>query len=108
LRPENAALVLPIAAPQRARQEAELVARRAELCSWRAHETFVGLSPDLKELREAEREAEAKRARVAALERELRELGGGQRETESSSDGSEGGEVDDESEGGSDEGVEEA
>jgi len=56
------------------------------------------MSLDVKELRKAERELEEKRARVAALERELRELEGGQRETESSSGGSEGGEGDDESE----------
>ena len=51
----------------------------------------------MKELREAEREAEQRRARVAALERELRELRGGQRQAESSSGGSEGCEGDDES-----------
>jgi hypothetical protein len=98
VRPKYAAPVLPIAAQLSARQEAELAARRAELSSWRAHETFVGMSLDVKELRKAERELEEKRARVAALERELRELEGGQRETEGSSGGSEGGEGDDESE----------
>jgi len=71
-RPVNAAPVLPIAASLSARQEAELAARRAELFSWRAHETFVGLSLDVKELREAEREAEERRTRLAALEREPR------------------------------------
>ena len=98
VRPDNASCVLPIAASLSARQDAELAARRAELCSWRAHEAFVGLSLDAKELRQAERVAEERRTRVAALERELRQLGGGERDTESSSDGSEGGEDVDESE----------
>jgi hypothetical protein len=43
VRPENVARVLPIAASLSAGQHAELAAPRAELCSWRAHETFVGL-----------------------------------------------------------------
>jgi len=66
-RPENAAHVLPIVASLSAGQHAEVAARRAELFSWRAHEAFVSLSLDVKELREAEREAEERRARVAAL-----------------------------------------
>jgi len=98
--PENAARVLPLAASLSASQQADLAARPAELCSWRAHESFVDLALDVTELREAEREVEEKRARAAALERELRELGGGgQREAESSSGGSERSEGDDESEG---------
>jgi len=86
LRPDIAARVLPIVASLSAVQHAKLTARRAELCSWRAHETFVGLSLDAKELREAEREVEAKRARVAALEQELQALGDGT-DDGSSSDG---------------------
>ena len=80
--PKNAAPVLPIAASLSADEHARLAARRAELCSWRAHQSFVSLSQAVKELREAEREAEQKRARVASLEREL-EAGSG---TDGSSD----------------------
>jgi len=86
LRPDRAARVLPIVASLSAGQHAELVARRAALSSWRAHETFVGLSLDVKELREAEREAEGRRARVAALERGLQALGA-RTDDGSSSDG---------------------
>jgi len=75
-------------------QHAELVARRAALSSWRAHETFVGLSLDVEELWEVERGTEAKRARVAAHEQELLALGaatdGGSGSDGDSSDGDSG------------------
>jgi len=103
LRPDRAAPVLPIAASLSAGQHAELVARRAALSSWRAHETFVGLSLDVEELWEAEREAEERRARVAALELELQALGSGtddgsgsDGDSSSSSSGISSGEGDDE------------
>ena len=76
-RPENVSVVLPIAASVIARHEADLAARRAETCSWSAHEAFVGLSLDFGELRDSERAAAQRRARSAALERELEEMGAG-------------------------------
>jgi hypothetical protein len=93
LRPRYAARLLPIAAARAARQEADLAARRSELCSWRSHEAFVGLALDVGELREAERVVEDRRARVAALELELCELGAG---TTGSSSSSSSEEIDDE------------
>jgi len=77
LRPQSASVVLPIAASVLPRQEADLAARRAETCSWSAHEAFVGLSLDFGELRDAGRAAAQRRARSAALERELEEMGVG-------------------------------
>ena len=52
---------------------------------WRAHEALVGLSLDVRELREAERGLLGRRARLEALEREL----GGLADSSGGSDGRE-------------------
>jgi hypothetical protein len=77
VRPQNRATALPIAAERAERRDAELAARRSESRRWRAHDDLVGLALDMVERREARQGVEARRARVVALEEELRELGAG-------------------------------
>jgi hypothetical protein len=108
VQPQYRARVLPIAAAHAARREAELAACQSMAHDWRAHETFVGLSLDVRELREAERAVEERRARVAALELELCALGAAgsdesesdeSNESESDRSGSSGDDSEEESEG---------
>jgi hypothetical protein len=63
--------------------------------SWRAHETFVGLSLDVRELREAEQMVAERRARLVALELELLALGSGSDESEDSCESGESDKSDD-------------
>jgi len=72
--PWHTARVVPVAAAHAARREADLAALPSSAHGWRAHEALVGMSLDVRELREAEREVQERRARVEALEREM---GGG-------------------------------
>ena len=85
--PECATVAPPITAARTQRSE-------AEACSC-AHELMAGLAQDLQELSAAERAVAERRARVAALERELGEIGVGASDSGSSSD--EGEDEDDES-----------
>jgi len=82
VQPHHAPYVVPIAAAHAARREAELAALPPLAHDWRAHDALVGLALDVRELREAERELLARRARLAVLEQGL---GGG---TNGSSGGS--------------------
>jgi len=86
VRPWHAADVLPVAVshglPLAAKKEAELAALPPLAHDWRAHEAFVGLALDVKELRAAVSEVEVKKRRVLDLEMELLALGAG---TDSSS-----------------------
>jgi len=75
VQPRYVPVLLPIAAALSARQLAELAARRSEPRCWRAHEAFVGLALDQRELREAAQTVEAKRLEV--LELGMCELGDG-------------------------------
>jgi hypothetical protein len=97
--PQNAAVILPIAASLGERQEAEMAARRSESRRWRAHEAIVGLAFDQQELRDAERAVEARCARLRELEGQVRQEGGERDNNgdESEDDGSE--DVERESEG---------
>jgi hypothetical protein len=98
IKTEHAAVALPIVASRDGEEAAELAARRSESHRWRAHDDLVSLALDMVELKEAERAAEERQARVLEHEREVRELGVG---TESSSDDGDGddGSGSDESEG---------
>jgi len=76
--PPHAACVLQSAAERAQQGEDELASRRSESRRWRAHEDVFDLVRDAKELRGAQQGVEARRARVAALEGELRDRGAGE------------------------------
>jgi len=65
----NVARVVPFAAAHAARREAELAALPPLAHGWRAHEAFVGLSLDVRDLRDAEGAVQERRARLEVLER---------------------------------------
>jgi len=98
----NVARAVPIAAARAARREAELAVLPPLAHDWRAHEAFVGLSLDARELREAERAVQELRARLEALERELGGGTDGSSGSESGTDSSGGRERKSKSESGSD------
>jgi hypothetical protein len=101
--PGNAERVLSIAAALGERRAAELAAvERSVGTTWREHERMVKLAFDFRELRAAERGVEARRARIAQLEREHVAAGIGITDSEEDEDEEEESESESESASGGD------
>jgi len=100
--PPHAAPVLPSAAERAQQGEDELAARRSESRRWRAHEDVSDLAQEAEELSGAQQGVEERRARVAALEAELRALGAGETTSSCSSENDDDDDDDSVGQGGSD------